>query len=143
MVRRCNDPKNISYIHYGARGIKVFEEWAERGIHGTTDVPVGFLKFLEYVNKNLGSKLKEYSLDRINNEYGYFPGNIRWADNSTQNINRRCPNGKLRNIRLVPSGKYQVNMWYKKINYYVGTYNSIDDAIIARDNYRKMLQEIV
>ena len=32
-------------------------------------------------------------------------------------------------------------MWHKKTNYYVGTYNTIDEAIIARDNYRKMLQE--
>jgi len=89
----------------------------------------------------LGERPEGYSIDRINNNSGYIPGNIRWADNSTQNINRRCPNGELRNIKKVPSGKYQVNMWHKKINYYVGTYDTIDEAIIARDCYRKMLQE--
>ena len=89
----------------------------------------------------MGEKPKGYSIDRIDNNSGYFPGNIRWSDNSTQNINRRCPNGTLRNIKKVSSGKYQVNMWHKKTNYYVGTYNTIDEAIIARDNYRKMLQE--
>jgi len=32
-------------------------------------------------------------------------------------------------------------MWYKKTNYYVGTYNTVDEAVIARDKYRKELQE--
>jgi hypothetical protein len=141
MVRRCNDPKNINYPHYGGRGILVFEEWAEKGSHGTSKTPQGFLRFLDYVNKNLGDKPKGYSLDRICNEYGYFPGNIRWADNYTQNNNRRCPNGKFRNIKKLPSGKYQVNMWYKKVNYCFGTYDTIEEAIFHRDECRKILEK--
>jgi len=141
MVRRCKDPKNINYSDYGARGIKIFEEWSERGFHGTTKTPPGFIKFLKYIDENLGKRPEGYSIDRIDNNSGYIPGNIRWADNSTQNINRRCPNGSLRNIRKVPSGKYQVNMWYNKKQYYVGTYTTVEEAIISRDNYRKKLQE--
>jgi hypothetical protein len=34
-------------------------------------------------------------------------------------------------------GRYQVNM----CNNYVGTYNTVDEAVIARDKYRKKLQE--
>ncbi len=43
--------------------------------------------------------------------------------------------------RKVSSGKYQVNMWYNKKQYYVGTYTTLEEAIIYRDNYRKKLQE--
>jgi len=143
MVRRCKDHKNINYPWYGARGINVYEEWAERGKHGTNEVPMGFLKFLEYVDNNLGNKPKGHSLDRIDNSGDYIPGNIRWASNYTQSINRRCPNGEFRNIKKVPSGRYQVNMWYKGTNYYVGTFNTINEAIVARDNYRKSLEEVI
>lgn len=141
MVRRCRDSKNINYPHYGGRGIDVLDEWAERGPHGTTNTPLGFLKFLKYVNENLGEKPNGCSLDRIDNTSNYVPGNIRWANHSTQNTNRRCPNGQFRNIRLVPSGKYQVNMWHDKKNYYVGTYSSIDEALSARDSFRESLMK--
>ena len=141
MVRRCKDPKNINYPNYGSRGISVYEEWAERGLHGTTKTPQGFLRFLEYVDNNLGDKPKGYSLDRIDNDGDYVPGNIRWADSSTQGRNRRCSNEYHRNIRKVPSGRYQVNICYKNIKKYIGTYNTIEEAIIVRDEYTKILEK--
>ena len=107
MVRRCKDPKNINYPNYGSRGISVYEEWAERGLHGTTKTPQGFLRFLEYVDNNLGDKPKGYSLDRIDNDGDYVPGNIRWADSSTQGRNRRCSNEYHRINNVAEKTKYQ------------------------------------
>jgi hypothetical protein len=72
--RRCNDLKNK---HYGARGIKVAPEW-----HGSE----GFLRFLEYIGPRPS---KKHSVDRINPNGDYAPGNVRWATPKEQGRNRR------------------------------------------------------
>lgn len=75
MRRRCNDPKNKAYKNYGGRGIRVCDEWQN-----------DFQAFLDHVGIKPSPDL---SLDRIDNERGYEPGNVRWADQSTQSRNRR------------------------------------------------------
>lgn len=77
---RCTNPRSHAWENYGGRGIKFlfdsFEEWfAELGPR-----PEG-------VDKN-GQAL--YSVDRINNNGHYEPGNVRWATSKEQAINRRC-----------------------------------------------------
>ena len=137
MVRRCRDPKNVNYPRWGARGIDCLDEWAVKGERGTKETPSGFLAFLSYVEENLGERPEGYSIDRIDNSIGYFPGNIRWANQSQQNFNRDC--GKLRCIKRVPSGKFQVNIRYNKRSFYLGTYDIMEDAIVARDEKMKEL----
>jgi hypothetical protein len=75
---RCLNPKNPTFKHYGGRGIKMLPEWVDN-----------FVAFRDYVNKNLGPRPKGSSIDRINNDEGYWPGNIRWATRSEQNNNQR------------------------------------------------------
>jgi hypothetical protein len=48
-----------------------------------------FATFRDYVNQNLGPRPKGCSIDRIDNDQGYWPGNIRWATKSEQNNNQR------------------------------------------------------
>ena len=43
----------------------------------------------DYVLRNLGERPDGYSLDRIDNEGNYEPGNIRWASRKEQRANRR------------------------------------------------------
>lgn len=76
MRERCNNPKKGSFQRYGARGIKVCPEWDHAG---------GFVPFLEH----LGACPEGHTLDRIDNDKGYEPGNVRWTDNATQYRNRR------------------------------------------------------
>lgn len=62
---------------YVRRGITVCAEWAG-----------SFEPFRDYVGANLGERPKGCSLDRIDNDRGYEPGNIRWATPAVQMRNR-------------------------------------------------------
>lgn len=77
MMARCYDVRNSAYEFYGSRGIRVHSSWH--------DVSA----FCDWIAANLGPCPPGYSLDRINNDLGYEPGNVRWATRSEQSINRR------------------------------------------------------
>lgn len=77
MMSRCHDPRNSHYEYYGARGISVCPEWHN---------PRAFAAYLE---ETLGPRPEGCSLDRIDNDGNYEPGNIRWADVLTQRHNQR------------------------------------------------------
>ena len=75
MKSRCNNPNVSSYKWYGARGIKICEDW-ER-----------FKPFMQWaLNNGYGDEL---SLDRIDNDLGYTPENCRWVTMKQQQNNRR------------------------------------------------------
>lgn len=73
MHSRCSDVRNPSYPGYGGRGIAVCRRWES------------FDAFLE----DMGECPKDYSLDRIDVNGNYEPGNCRWASKSEQSANRR------------------------------------------------------
>lgn len=77
MKSRCLNSTNESYKNYGARGITVCERWLK------------FENFYEDVSKLPHFGEKGYTLDRINNDGDYCPENVRWADATTQNRNKR------------------------------------------------------
>jgi hypothetical protein len=74
----CLNPKHPVFKHYGGRGITMAPEWIN-------DFPA----FHDYINQNLGPRPKGRSLDRIENNEGYFPGNLKWSTKSEQNHNQR------------------------------------------------------
>lgn len=78
MQRRCYNPQNASYKHYGARGIRVAEEWRGRG---------GFARFIACIGLRPS---KRHSLDRYPDKNGHYePKNVRWATLEEQNQNKR------------------------------------------------------
>lgn len=60
------------------RGIKISNEWR-----------YDFKKFLDYVSKLPNYGGKNLSIDRINNEGNYEPGNLKWSTRKEQQNNRR------------------------------------------------------
>ena len=77
MIRRCCKENDISYRHYGGRGIEVCDRWLG---------PDGHLHFL----KDMGPKpSRHYTIDRIDNEQGYARTNCRWATFYQQSRNKR------------------------------------------------------
>ena len=77
-IARCHNNKHSHFKNYGGRGIQVCDEWR--------DPLFGFPAFLIHIGPRPSAN---HSLDRIDNDKGYYPGNVRWADRATQQRNRR------------------------------------------------------
>lgn len=75
MRSRCLSPSDSAYENYGGRGITICPEWLEQ-----------FGAFLEHIGRRPSAA---HSVDRINNDGNYEPGNVRWATRVQQAQNRR------------------------------------------------------
>lgn len=64
---RCNNPNCKAYSNYGGRGITVCDEWNN-----------SFESFMEWAVSN--GYNESLSIDRIDNDKGYYPYNCRWVD---------------------------------------------------------------
>lgn len=78
MRKRCLNLKSNNYKNYGGRGIKIYKQWID-----------DYFKFKNWILNNLGERPEGMSLDRINNDGNYVPGNLRWATRKQQVQNSR------------------------------------------------------
>jgi hypothetical protein len=76
MIRRCHAPQCHTFPSYGGRGIRVCSRWRES---------------LQSFIDDMGlPPSRQHSIDRINNDGDYEPGNCRWATSSQQGRNTRA-----------------------------------------------------
>lgn len=82
MKARCTNPNNPDYHHYGGRGIGIYEPWQ--------CYPEDFINYIITLYPDWKTMLiNGYSIDRINNDGNYEPGNLRLATPKEQANNRR------------------------------------------------------
>lgn len=99
MMQRCTNPKSQSYVNYGGRGIKVCERWLD------------FENFYEDMGEPDG-----LTLERVDNDGDYEPGNCMWASRGEQARNNR------RNNLITWDGRTQcLTDWCEELSPLLGT----------------------
>jgi len=118
MIQRCHNPENTGYYNYGNRGIKVCDRWR-----------YSFKNFFE----DVGAKPSpELTLERIDNDKGYEPGNVVWIDRECQANNRRKSLNKYGHLGIFRSSNGRG--WYVQIKgVYLGYYQTLEEAASISD----------
>lgn len=91
MIARCHRPSHADFGLYGARGISVCDRWRH-----------DFQAYLDDVGTPTPGRP---TLDRIDNEGNYEPGNVRWATWSEQRLNQRNARAPRNAARHLAEGK--------------------------------------
>lgn len=118
MVRRTTNPKDVSYEHYKKRGISI-----------EPDFIVDPWAFYEEIGEYPG---KNYTIERIDNDKGYLRGNIKWATQAANNMNKSLyKNNKSGTSGILWDKKRQqwkVDKRFNNKRYYGGRYDDLKDA---------------
>jgi hypothetical protein len=108
MKARCLNVQHPNYHQYGGRGIKVCDRWLN--------------SFENFLN-DVGIKpTKKHTLDRINNDGNYEPGNCRWVTIQQQQVNRRN-NTDSPGIRWEKDrGRWRADITFNGVRHFLGRF---------------------
>lgn len=121
--QRCTNENDTSYKNYGGRGIKFMFPTLRA--------------FTEWVLLNLGSPpTAEHSLDRIDNDRHYEPGNLRWATRMEQSRNRRAYKRGAAGERIRTLQKARPDLTYETLRMWIKQ-GATDDEILQRNKYAR------
>lgn len=120
MRQRCNNPNKLSYPYYGGRGITICKRW------------IVFRNFLE----DMGNRPKGLTIERIDNNKGYYKENCIWATRTKQQRNKRPYKNNTTGISGISWNKrvkkYLVRITIKSKMKYIGLFDKLELAIAAR-----------
>ena len=127
MKKRTLNPKNKHHINYGGRGITICDEWKN-----------DFVPFYNWAMTNGYEENKGLSIDRIDNNGGYYPENCRWTTKVIQGRNQRIRKNNKSGYKGVnyhkSTGKYQASIGDGKQKY-LGSFLTPVEGAIAYNNY--------
>lgn len=135
MKYRCRNKSDNTYKHYGGRGIMVCDRWLKFS-NFLDDMYVSYKEHCKKYGKN------ETTIDRINNDKGYFLDNCRWATMAEQGTNKR------NNVVIEFYGQsLTMSQWARKNNIHIQTLHdrlykhdwSIENALtkpVRKQNYQ-------
>lgn len=126
MKQRCYYKKNVQYKDWGGRGITVCNEWRN-----------DFMEFYNYVSVLPNYNVPNYSLDRIDNNGNYEPGNVRWATAHVQQANCKLSrNNKTGYIGVSKrGGSYGSSVMVRGVENWLGSRNNAVSAVLLRDRF--------
>lgn len=122
---RCLDKNNKHYSDYGGRGITICEEWKEN-----------YETFRDWALAN--GYQDGLTIDRIDNDKGYYPENCRWVSQNIQSQNtRRLRKNNTSGYRGVSckKGRFEASISHNGEIVLLGLYSTPLAAAIARDEY--------
>jgi hypothetical protein len=131
MRGRCRSNKGRAFSQYKGRGISVCERWEH------------FENFLADMGQRPSLK---HSIERINNDGNYEPNNCRWATNAEQQMNKRTSRNSTSGVTGVSfhsaSGKWTAWIKLNRVQLFLGSFPSKDEAAIARVAAVRVREEI-
>jgi len=120
MIQRCNNSNDKDYHNYGGRGITVCDEW------------LSFEGFFA----DMGQRSEGLTLERKNNELGYFKENCCWATPIEQSRNQRIRSINktgVRGVHFKPKlKKYCVQIGVNHKIHHIGHFTTLKQATKAR-----------
>lgn len=131
MKKRCYNPNHNQFKNYGARGIKLCDEWNDRELVKISGFRYtkGYLAFKKWALEN--GYAEGLTIDRIDNNKGYSPENCRWVTMLVQVNNTR------RNRYITYKGKTQsVADWCRELGLNYGT-------LLSRLNFNWSVEEAI
>lgn len=126
MKKRCYCNDYNRYHDYGGRGIRVCDEWIN-----------SYIIWFSYISKLPHYGEDGFTLDRIDNNGNYEPGNLRWASKSAQSRNTRISRDNKSGFRGVHQrgGSFGCYIRDGKKRIWIGSFKNVLDAAKARDKY--------
>lgn len=129
MMDRCYNPNRNRYARYGGRGIKVCERW-----HNAAN----YIADIEALGPRPSAA---HTIDRIDNDGHYEPGNVRWLDQTNQNFNqanRRDNTSGHRGVTWDASRQlWSASLGLKGKTLYGGRFETFEGAVKARHKLQR------